>query len=683
MSGNDDIFNMMGKRPTIFSLEEIEAAAKQKKKTGANILDALTQMTGKTITPVSTSGSAGFPTLDLEALNREIRKDFDLEPGAPEAASAAVQAPPEPDSKTTAEKFSAAKLAAAQKVFGQEALLKALAVAFRRPMVLPEEPGHARNVIYLTGPDDTGRHSALSALVSGLREQGVLTSDRIHTIDLSAYGSAEAENIFLQDLYAAIAGEANVILFENFTDCHSVCVPYLSDLAIQGSCRLAGRYFMQKGQLVNISNSFMSDAVGSFSAAGKYLVFLGTKDISKLADVFGAPMVNAVGDICRSSPLNDEAYRAIAALRWQELCAAAQTRLSFRLQAEEEMILSQAVAHTGRNAGVAGLNAFFQNLLKALAAIRLEQDVPQDAQVVLTAGDGSLLAEVGEETIRLADLVPTGYTGEIDAVKKELENIVGLANVKEYIYGLEKFHAAQKQRREAGLKTSEVSRHMVFTGNPGTGKTTIARIVSRYLKAIGVLSGGQLVEVSRADLVGRYVGHTAPLTNQVIRSALGGVLFIDEAYSLYRGKDDSFGLEAIDTLVKGMEDHRDDLIVILAGYTKEMHTFLEANSGLKSRFPNWIDFPDYTPEELLKIGRINAASRGYVIDSEADEPLLAYFADVQSRDPARAGNGRLVRNKLEEAILNQSRRLSVDTDGDLSLLLAGDFDLTDAGKQGG
>ena len=147
---------------------------------------------------------------------------------------------------------------------------------------------------------------------------------------------------------------------------------------------------------------------------------------------------------------------------------------------------------------------------------------------------------------------------------------------------------------------------MIFTGNPGTGKTTIARLVAKYLKAIGALGGGQLVEVTRADLVGRYTGHTAPLTNSVIESALGGVLFIDEAYSLYRGEQDSFGLEAIDTLVKGMEDHRDELVVVLAGYTREMEVFLTANSGLASRFPNKIEFPDYTADELLDITNVLA-----------------------------------------------------------------------------
>ena len=151
---------------------------------------------------------------------------------------------------------------------------------------------------------------------------------------------------------------------------------------------------------------------------------------------------------------------------------------------------------------------------------------------------------------------------------------------------------------------------------------------------MGVLTGGQLVEVTRADLVGKYVGHTAPLTQQVIRSAIGGVLFIDEAYALYRGADDSFGLEAIDTIVKGMEDNRQNLIVILAGYSREMEEFLTANSGLKSRFPNIIEFPDYTAEELLRITRITVENKGYVLDAACDAPLHGVFCGASGRGRA-------------------------------------------------
>jgi SpoVK/Ycf46/Vps4 family AAA+-type ATPase len=295
----------------------------------------------------------------------------------------------------------------------------------------------------------------------------------------------------------------------------------------------------------------------------------------------------------------------------------------------------------------------------------------------LTVKDGNVSATIDGTDRKLLDALPGVYMGELESVKKEMDEIVGLKEIKDYIFSLEEYYTVQKKRREAGLKASEVFKHMLFAGHPGTGKTTIARIVSRYLKAIGILTGGQLVEVSRADLVGKYVGHTAPLPNQVLQSAIGGVLFIDEAYSLYRGKDDSFGLEAIDTLVKGIEDNRDNLIVILAGYSNEMEEFLTSNSGLKSRFPNVVNFPDYTGQELLDISVIIAKSKGYVIDEGAKTNLLTYYNAVQAVRARDAGNGRLVRNKVEEAILNQSKRLVKDTEADMSTLTSEDFDLSD------
>ena len=214
---------------------------------------------------------------------------------------------------------------------------------------------------------------------------------------------------------------------------------------------------------------------------------------------------------------------------------------------------------------------------------------------------------------------------------------------------------------------------MVFTGNPGTGKTTVARMISRILKAMGLLSQGQLVEVARQDLVGQYVGSTAPKTNEVIQQALGGVLFIDEAYTLSRNKHDSFGQEAIDTLVKGMEDHRDDTVVILAGYTNEMETFLKTNPGLRSRFPLIVEFPDYTPKDMLQMMELQAKQRDYTIDAAAHGGLLELFEAKQIPGRNDSGNGRLVRNLLEEAIRKQSVRIMETDSQESNKLVGSDF----------
>lgn len=190
---------------------------------------------------------------------------------------------------------------------------------------------------------------------------------------------------------------------------------------------------------------------------------------------------------------------------------------------------------------------------------------------------------------------------------RELNSLIGLHKVKEIIYEIYAFSQLQMKRKKEGLATDSIVLHMIFKGNPGTGKTTVARILGKLLKGMGVLEKGHVVEVERADLVGEYIGHTAHRVRENVKKALGGILFVDEAYSLARGGEKDFGKEAIDTLVKEMEDNRNKFILILAGYKHEMEYFLNTNPGLRSRFPIQIDFPDYTIEELLQIAEIGRA----------------------------------------------------------------------------
>ena len=414
-------------------------------------------------------------------------------------------------------------------------------------------------------------------------------------------------------------------------------------------------------------------AVGSLSAGGKYLVFLCPGGKNKLAGLLGAAFATAVGDECEAPAFSREELLTIAGRQLNELARKTKERLGWTLTVTGEG-LADLVAQKGE-AGVGRLAEFCEKCFAALAEHKLRGR--KAAAVALKAGEGGQVLAAfdgGEETDLLA-VLPGEYTADLEEVKAEMDRIIGLDEVKDYVLRLEDAIAVQRRRAAAGMKTAGVSMHMIFTGNPGTGKTTIARLVGKYLKAIGALSGGQLVEVSRADLVGRYVGHTAPLTQKVIQSALGGVLFIDEAYSLYRGEQDTFGLEAIDTLVKGMEDHRDELVVILAGYTKEMEEFLQANSGLRSRFPNKIEFPDYTGAELLAITKLTAKGKGYRLTEDCDGPLLAFYDRKQAENAAENGNGRLARNTLEAAILNQGRRLAAEPDAALDELRLGDFEL--------
>ena len=563
-----------------------------------------------------------------------------------------------------------------QTVLGQDAFVDSVVRAMRRPFVLGTEAPAARNVILLTGGAGTGRHFALEETARCMAARGLLQSDRIATLDLALYPNSGAEKLFLQDLYAALHAPGEILAFEHYESCYPGFLKTLSDLAVKGSAPLSSRYLVNKeGILVDAGTALAPGAVSRIDPCGKYLIFYSHKGREALADKFGAALVSALGDVCETASYTREDLAALAAQQLNALAQKIRTRLGLTLSAGAD-VRDYVAAQCTTQKGAAGLSACTDRIFRALSEYCLRTDETLTGTVTLTAGPEGVQFRLNDGADQpLFDLLPAAYTGALDAIRTEINELVGLAPVKEYVFGLADNLQVQQRRAAAGLKTASLSMHMIFTGNPGTGKTTIARLVARYLKAIGALKGGQLVEVTRADLVGRYTGHTAPLTNSVIESALGGVLFIDEAYSLYRGEQDSFGLEAIDTLVKGMEDHRDELVVILAGYTREMETFLTANSGLASRFPNRIDFPDYTAVELLQITQVLAKNKGYTLAEACTEPLLGYYARWQESDARTAGNGRLARNTLEKAIFHQSRRLVAEPAAALDLILPSDLEL--------
>ena len=563
-----------------------------------------------------------------------------------------------------------------QTVLGQDAFVDSVVRAMRRPFVLGTEAPAARNVILLTGGAGTGRHFALEETARCMAARGLLQSDRIAALDLALYPNSGAEKLFLQDLYAALHAPGEILAFEHYESCYPGFLKTLSDLAVKGSAPLSSRYLVNKeGILVDAGTALAPGAVSRIDPCGKYLIFYSHKGREALADKFGAALVSALGDVCETASYTREDLAALAAQQLNALAQKIRTRLGLTLSAGAD-VRDYVAAQCTAQKGAAGLAECCDRIFRALSEYCLQTDETLTGTVTLTAGPEGVLFRLNDGADQpLFDLLPAAYTGALDAIRAEINELVGLAPVKEYVFGLADNLQVQQRRAAAGLKTASLSMHMIFTGNPGTGKTTIARLVAKYLKAIGALKGGQLVEVTRADLVGRYTGHTAPLTNSVIESALGGVLFIDEAYSLYRGEQDSFGLEAIDTLVKGMEDHRDELVVILAGYTREMETFLTANSGLASRFPNKIEFPDYTAEELLQITHVQAKNKGYRLAESCTEPLLGYYARWQAADARTAGNGRLARNTLEKAIFHQSRRLVAEPAAALDLLLPSDLEL--------
>jgi stage V sporulation protein K len=264
-----------------------------------------------------------------------------------------------------------------------------------------------------------------------------------------------------------------------------------------------------------------------------------------------------------------------------------------------------------------------------------------------------------------------------ESVLQELNGLIGLSEVKKLVSEVSAYVQIQHRREKASLHTEQLVLHMIFKGNPGTGKTTIARIMGKLLYSMEVLSQGHLIEVERADLVGEYIGHTAHKTREQIKKAMGGILFIDEAYSLARGGTKDFGKESIDVLVKAMEDYKQDFVLILAGYKREMEWFLHSNPGLYSRFPIYITFPDYTVEELLQIGALMLKQRQYRLLPEARNVLRKILEEKNSLGSENEGNARLVRNLIEKAIRRQAVRLVKRrhlTREELMLIRPEDFD---------
>jgi len=563
---------------------------------------------------------------------------------------------------------------------GQKNYLDNLCLSFKRPFVTGYDRFKPKNIILVLGNKGTGKHSSIRLIAELLRKNKLSSSAAVLTMDLSLYGTVTEFGVFLSDLYKCLYGQSDIVLFDNFDKCHSSVIDVITNLTITGRYTLGSRYIFQNNNLVEATGMLLQNSISEINSNGKYFVFISEKLEKDFQDIFGTKFMEAVGDIVHTEAFSHEDLNKISIEIIENIKRQCSQNLSVFINYDKNVL--DLIADSYKNtSGISGMNDFAtKNIYKPLAEYKLKNTINNNQNVFLSVADGEITANTGTESLQLSHIMQGRGDSQIQEVKRELENIVGIESVKQYVLSLEDNFKIQKMRESAGYKAPSISMHMIFTGNPGTGKTTIARIVAKYLKALGILSTGQLREVTRADLVGQYVGHTAKLTNDVIKSAVGGVLFIDEAYALCRDKHDTFGLEAIDTLVKGIEDNRNDLVVILAGYKDEMAEFLKSNPGLKSRFPNIIHFEDYTPEEMYKISLITAKMKGYRISEDCRDPLINLFEKKQIKGRNDSGNGRLARNVIESAILNQSKRLLADKDAPMDLLTYNDFKFEEKGK---
>jgi len=552
-------------------------------------------------------------------------------------------------------------------VIGQQLFVKDLVAGYKQGYI-NKRLYKARNIILLAGAAGTGKKTALERLVAELHACELTSNPHITDINLKRYEADEITGNFIEDVAEAFQYPDGTVLFRGIKEADPAIIQLLATLASEGSFRT------KEGVRISAADYFLifyiDDPVERASEYGQVPSSL-TKHLP--SSIFQNIQAAAI-----SSPLDRATMRQIAEILMEkavnDLSRGMQLKIVVHPSAYEALA---DMAAMNKTFGEAVQHWIENELTVVLSSLRARNKIPRNEKVRIRFMNDTFVAESNSHKFPIKALSFV-QAESIDDILKELNALTGLDPVKKFVYELMETVQVNKLRARDRNSSVAMSLHMVFTGNPGTGKTTVARLIGRILKSLELLPQGQLIEVTRQDLVGQYLGSTAPKTMARVHEALGGVLFIDEAYTLARHDHDTFGIEAIDTIVKAMEDHRDNLVVVLAGYSKEMETFLRSNPGLRSRFPLIVEFPDYKAADMLDIMIQMADKNGFRIEAEAYEELIELFDQKQIPGRNDSGNGRLVRNLFEEAVRKQAIRIreiiaDENTEADLQLLVEADF----------
>lgn len=525
--------------------------------------------------------------------------------------------------------------------------------------------------IFLLGGKDTGKKSAIELLVNELNKEGLFKNNIIDEIDLNTYNFNLGYNAFITDLYNVLNSDSELVIFKDFNKASDEILKMLSNLYPKTCLMLNGSYVIRNEFLVEAEKEELG-SIDNFICHEKFFVFTSNEDGIQLNKLFNDEFINRAFVLYTEELSTEDREKVVAREFNKAIDSLGEFKIDFIFNQDENKyknLISFLNSNYKSDSSLRLREYIAYEIYKPLKNFILSEEIKEGHSIILYLENEEIYCETEKGTFKLSKY----QTATLEEVKYKLKSIIGMKQLKDFMNSIENNYKVQKIREKLGLKTSKMSLNMIFAGNAGTGKTNAARVTFEYLNALGLLKKGIFKEVSKADFVTENIEEAAGRTIEIIESAIGGVLFIDEAYSLCENEDDKMGKEIVNALLKGIEDNREDLIVILAGYEKDMDRFLEFNSGLKSRFPNTIVFEDYNPNEMYEIAVNIAKSKGYRISTDVKDELIELFVRNQTLEKNDLGNARFVRNVVDNAILDASKEYMSNSSKEIDLLERNNF----------